>query len=197
MRWAIVIVLNLVAWSPAHAQTIWEPDPTRDPNTIHFPPGEEIPRYLEGMSKRNCPSGNFVRARSWACVVGYRTLLASPERFYGKDIHIHGFIRVMAGGQLFVMPGDDVKDGYERIRIEGAPSPLPPLKDGDPVFIAGIFGPEDAAHAPGLGVLSNAHDIVVSDEYPDGSSLLPDLRLKTPKAIATAPPKFSIAAAAR
>lgn len=193
MRWAAQIIAGLLLLcTSGHAQTIWEPDPTRDPNTIHVLPGEDIPRYLQGMTTKNCPFGNYVRVKRWECLVAYRTLLESPGRYYGKDIHIHGFVHIMPGGQVFLMPGNDIKDGYEKIRIEAAPA-LRSLKDGDPIFIGGRFGPEDVVHKPDLGVLSSAHDVVLSDEYPDNPSLLPGLRLKSPKPAADSPPKFDIA----
>jgi hypothetical protein len=189
-RWVWIIVLGLIASSPVRAQTIWEPNPSLDPNTIKLRPGQTLPQLLVGMSNRNCPSRDYVHMKTWVCVVWYRTLLTSPDLYYGKDIHTHGFVRMAAGGQLFLVPSEEIKGGPERIRIEGAAPSLRPLKDGEAVYIAGTFGPQDAAHDPGLGVLSNAYDVLPSGGTPDGGALLPDLKLRTPKAVTGTSPKL-------
>jgi len=215
-RWAWVVLVGLLAGMPARGQSpvheqssvngrilslgpgeTWLDMPvlTQDPNTLQIPPGIRVSQVLTGWRTQDCPSGAYLHMKRWVCFDWYRDLLTSPGPYYGKDIRTQGFMRVTPGGQMFLVPSREINEGPERIRVEGSASSLPPLKDGDAVFVAGTFEKEDAAHAPGLGVLSNAHDVVFAEftAWPGVDSLLPRLQLKTPEAVATAPPMFGIA----
>jgi hypothetical protein len=164
----------------------------QDPNTLKIPPGVRIPETLWGWRTHDCPSGYYLHMARWVCLIGYDDILTSPGHYYGQVIRTRGVIRKTSKGDFFLMPSQDITEGPEHIRIESTSS-LPSLKDGEAVYIAGTFKPDDVAHAPGLGVLSKPHDIMVAKQALPQPSLLPGLQLDSPKPVANMPPEIRIA----
>lgn len=200
-----VLAISLIAPAAAKAQ-ISAVDPS---NTYIVRPGMEAPSP-ETAAPNNCPSNTFVRMDKLVCSASYSSVLAAPERFYGLEIYIDGYLTNGKDGLLltpFTRPSPGV---YEAMHVQVRPSSdarkpsipprlLPKLEAGEWVRMVGTFSPPEGAQNAGVGILKDVHDVVDFSNPKDrsyvaaGITNLPDLRLKHPSSPTAAPPQFDVA----
>jgi hypothetical protein len=140
------------------------------------------------------------------CAANFSDLLATPERFYGVEINIDGYL-VNGKQGLLLLPFTKPDPGpYETIHVQVRPSNdahkpsipprlLPKLKNGSWVRVVGTFTRGEGAHESGAGILADAHDIadITNDpRWRADDAYLPDLRLRRPPSRSVKPPQFDI-----
>jgi hypothetical protein len=207
----------LIEATTAGAQISVDPSRTyieRTPNPAMHAPKPVVARpsvsaVLSG-AVRECPSNSYVQVGRdrLVCEASFSDVLAAPERFYGMEIYLDGYL-VNGKDGLSLLPFTKPEPSpYEIIHIQARPSdnahkPLiptrlvPKLANGSWARVAGIFSPADAMEG-GVGILTDVRDIVDlsnDPQYRDWSfgTYLPDLRLKRIFAPSAAPPHFEIA----
>lgn len=208
--WAI----SLIAATAARAQ-ISAVDPSntyivRTPKPVAAAsPEAPVVRPREVAARGICPSNTFVRMEKLVCAANFSDVLATPERFYGLEINIDGYLIKGTDGLLLLPFAKPAPGPYETIHVQLRPSndprrpPIPPrllpkLENGSWVRVVGTLIRREGALKSSVGVLTDAHEIAdISDdllrEHADLDTYLPDLRLKHPYSPSAAPPQFEIA----
>jgi hypothetical protein len=184
-------------------------------NTYIVRPGVEIAHPSaappETDAQNKCPSNTYIRLDKLVCTASYSGILAAPERFYGLEIYVEGYLTNGKDGLLLVPFTKPSPGAYETIHVQVRPSsdarkpPIPPrllpkLATGEWVRMVGTFSRTEGALNAGVGILKDAHDIVdlSGDPYyrgyvANGMTYLPDLHFRDASAPVTAAPQIEIA----
>lgn len=151
-----------------------------------------------------CLSNKYVRLDELVCYAEYSELLASPEKFYGREIYTYGFLS-RERGELLLRPFNNAgAEGYDKIYVEPrivsdsrkrviSSRVAQKLERGVWVDIVGTFAKVDSRRAPALGVLKDMHYIADPANEDSLSDYMPAVHLKKVSPVPSTPPQFQTA----